>query len=108
MQQETPIASLDDYPEDGIYKITHHNQTFLLIIRQGKPYLIENKCGHFGVPLENGQLRDQQIVCPEHGISFDLGTGNIVNRPYENCDPIKVFALKLVDRKIYLQDPGND
>jgi len=103
-QQETQIASLDDYPDDGIYKISQNNQSLLLIIKQGRPYVIENKCGHFGVPLENSQLRDNEIVCPKHGISFDLDTGKIVNRPYENCDPIRVFSLKLVGKKIFLQE----
>ncbi len=67
----------------------------VLFVFKGKYYLIENKCGHFGVPLLNGRIRDNEIVCAEHGISFDLETGSVVNRPYENCDPIKVFTSKI-------------
>lgn len=101
------IASLDDYPGDGIYEIFIDDKVLLLIINKGKPHLIENKCGHFGVPLVvdgqvRGKLRDNEIVCAEHGISFDLVSGEIVNRPYENCDPIKVFAIEQISKKIYL------
>lgn len=102
MTQERFIASLDDYPQPGIYKITLDNQSLLLIIQKDMVHLIENKCGHFGVPLECGKLHENEIICPEHGISFDLDTGQIVNRPYENCDAIKVFKLKLVGQQIFL------
>lgn len=102
MTMEKQIASLDDYPEDGIYKIMVDGQLRLLIVNQEKVYLIENKCGHFGVPLHDGRLQNNEIVCAEHGISFDLETGRVVNRPYENCEPIKLFPLKQVERQIFL------
>ena len=102
MAQERLIASLDDYPEEGIFKIMVDEQSLLLVINQTGVYLIENKCGHFGVPLQDGRLRDNEIVCAEHGISFDLCSGNVVNRPYENCEPIKVFTLKQRNNQIFM------
>ncbi len=65
----------------------------LLIQNNGQLYLIENRCGHFGIPLETGKLEDGTIVCSQHSISFSLTTGEIVNRPYENADPIKIHAI---------------
>ena len=63
----------------------------LLIQSENQIYLIENRCGHFGVPLDSGHVEDGTIVCSQHSISFSLTTGKIVNRPFENADPIKVF-----------------
>lgn len=104
--------NLDDYPEDGIFEIlldleieetcSLNERTFLLIAHQGKYHVIENKCGHFGVPLSDGKIRENEIVCAEHGISFDLDTGEVVNRPYENCDPLKVLAIEIKGRVLYL------
>ena len=112
MSSRKLIASLDDYPGDGLYEISRgeefgHDDQLLLIINKGKPHLIENKCGHFGVSFVDegkvkGKLRDNEIICAEHGISFDLDTGEIVNRPYENCNPIKVFAIEQINNQIYL------
>ncbi len=113
LTKEYPI-NLDDYPDDGIFEIRlePNSEDFcsktgclrLLIVHQGKYHVIENKCGHFGVPLSNGELRGNEIVCAEHGISFDLDTGEVVNRPYENCDPIKILAIKKKGRMLYLQE----
>jgi nitrite reductase/ring-hydroxylating ferredoxin subunit len=100
------IARLSDYPEDGIYEIPADEKSYLLVIQNGKPHLLENKCGHFGVSMAKGYLEDQSIVCPEHGISFDLNTGQVVNRPFENCDPIKVVPVKVIDDDIFLQRFG--
>ena len=107
--------NLDNYPDEGIFEIlldpnaenscSMIRRSLLLIVHLGKYHVIENKCGHFGVPLSNGELRDNEIICAEHGISFDLDTGAVVNRPYENCDPIKILAVKMIDRVLYFQDP---
>lgn len=73
-------------------------QTKLLIVHhQSKTYIIENKCGHFGMPLETGNLEDGTIVCSHHRISFDLITGEISNRPFENCDAIRIFEVIIKD-----------
>ncbi|MBF0256385.1 MAG: Rieske 2Fe-2S domain-containing protein [Gammaproteobacteria bacterium] len=66
----------------------------LLLLRyQGQLHCIENKCGHFGVPLADGELRDGAIVCRHHGISFCLSSGEVVNRPWENCDRLRVYPV---------------
>ena len=67
--------------------------SLLLLQEDDTPHLIENRCGHFGVPLDTGELENGTIVCSQHGISFDLKTGEVSNRPYEDADPIKVFDI---------------
>ncbi|MFH2131839.1 MAG: Rieske 2Fe-2S domain-containing protein [bacterium] len=68
-------------------------RSLLLIVHRDQPFLVENRCGHFGYPLDEGVIEGDAIVCPQHGISFDLLTGSIANRPYENADPIMTFPL---------------
>jgi nitrite reductase/ring-hydroxylating ferredoxin subunit len=78
-----------------------NNKRLLLIHINEKTYLIENKCGHFGISLEDALLEQQQdidiIICQEHGISFDLSTGKVVNRPWENCVPVEIFEPVIKD-----------
>jgi nitrite reductase/ring-hydroxylating ferredoxin subunit len=69
------------------------NLTLLFIVSDGDCSLVENKCGHFGVPLDTGRVENNRIVCAEHGIAFCLKTGENVNRPWENCDPIKTYQI---------------
>lgn len=83
---------------DGYWKpFTIGDYSLLLLQANGKPRLIENRCGHFGIPLAGGTLEGDTIVCPEHHISFSLETGNIANRPYENADPIRIFKITAKD-----------
>lgn len=79
---------------EGYKRVFEMGEQSLLLIRKNRQnYLIENRCGHVGVALNTGKVEGETIVCSQHGISFSLNTGEIVNRPYENADPIKVFKL---------------
>ncbi|GEM_PF-3880812 len=101
MSEKKYIARLSDHCKDGIYDININNESLLLIRHQRKYYLIKNKCGHFGVPLNNAHLSDNTIICRQHGISFDLESGFIVNRPYENCDALQVYPLFVEQACLY-------
>ena len=94
-----PITSVDELCDGYIKAFELEDFHVLLIQFDGNIYLIENKCGHFGVELENGSLRIDKaipcIVCPEHGISFSLTSGEVVNRPYENCSAIRLFEYEV-------------
>jgi len=87
------IGSIAQFCEQKSYALSIDDKNLLLIHHQHQHYLIENKCGHFGVPLDDAQIKDNQIICAQHGISFSLETGLVVNRPYENCNPINTYPL---------------
>ena len=78
-----------------------NGNNFLLIQENNKVYLIENKCGHFGVRLDDARLEENSlIICKQHGISFDLSTGEVINRPWENCDPINIIKFIIKDNML--------
>jgi nitrite reductase/ring-hydroxylating ferredoxin subunit len=88
------IAKIDDYKADGIYPLTIDEEKYLLIKSQNTFSLLEDKCGHFELSMVKGELKEGAIICPHHGISFDISSGEIVNRPWETCDSIKVIEMK--------------
>lgn len=67
--------------------------TLLLVQEAGQVYLLENKCGHFGVPLDKGHIEGCTIRCPSHGIVFDMNDGRIVKSRHDQCDPVRVFSI---------------
>ena len=95
------------FKNKSIHELTINDVNLLLIENNNVYYLVENKCGHFGLPLSTGEIKGDEIVCSHHGISFSLLTGEVVNRPYENCDMIRVFKIVEQDMGLYAVEPIN-
>lgn len=90
---------------NGLCQVFTINNTEVLLIHfEDNTYIIANKCGHFGVGLHDGHIGKEgerpAISCSQHGISFDLISGEVINRPWENCDPVTVFKVHQLDGKI--------
>jgi nitrite reductase/ring-hydroxylating ferredoxin subunit len=81
---------------DGYKSVFDVSGVSLLLIQQhGRVYAVENKCGHFGIPLENGMLENHAIRCRQHGALFDLASGAVLNRVVAQCDPLRVFEVRI-------------
>lgn len=87
------LANPEAIGEGVISPLAVAGRALLLIRQQGVLHCLENRCGHFGLPLADGSLRPGVILCRQHGISFSLASGAVVNRPWENCDPVRVFPV---------------
>lgn len=98
------IGPIENFTEQKSYPFTVGKERYLLVHSGETYYLIANHCGHFGVSLENGFVENDIITCPVHGITFNLETGEKVNRPYEICD--KLITLQLIEKDgVFLFDP---
>ena len=86
--------------EEAMHAVQLDSHRILIVRHQEKIYVVENKCGHFGVPLADGRLEEGQIFCAVHGIGFDLEDGTVSNRLHENCSPIRVFPFEIRDGQI--------
>ena len=99
------LGEITEFKNKSIHELTINDISLLLIQQNNQFYLIENKCGHFGLPLMTGEVKDEEIICSHHGISFSLQTGEVVNRPYENCDMIRVFKIVEKNMGLYVEEP---
>lgn len=95
------LGPVTDYAKEGIYETKIGDKDYLVINHHGKHFCIEDKCGHFGVPLATGRVIDNTIYCREHGIGFDLFDGQVRKSMGEDCDPIKVLELVELDGILY-------
>lgn len=98
------LGSRSSFKTNSINEIIIDDKSLLLISHNNQYYLIENKCGHFGVPLIEGKIKGDEIICPQHHISFSLKSGAVINRPYENCDKIQVFKVVQQDNDLYMDE----
>jgi 3-phenylpropionate/trans-cinnamate dioxygenase ferredoxin subunit len=63
-------------------------------------YAISNKCTHLGGSLSKGKIEGTIVICPNHGSSFDLTSG----QPCTNAKiafltmkvkPVKCYSVKV-------------
>ena len=85
-----PITKLFDGFQQA-FDITGHR--VLLIQEAGVVYAIEDKCGHFGVPLEKGTVCAGAIRCGVHGVEFDLATGRVRCDTVGQCNPVRCYTV---------------
>lgn len=66
----------------------------------GEFYAIRNQCSHAEVPLADGQLDGDEIVCPLHGARFCVKTGQVKCAPaYEN---VARYPVRLENGKVLI------
>lgn len=53
-------------------------RNLLLLQDDGQIHIIDNYCPHAGARLDRASIRCGEIVCPWHGIAFDIASGKAV------------------------------
>ena len=79
----------------------------LLANVDGTYYAIQRKCPHMGFDLCKGTLHDGQVTCRMHGATFDLRTGEAVEKAKllflkTLPKPAKTFPVKVEDRQVMI------
>ena len=73
---EIPFSEKLGEGEMKVLKVGEGDDQKVLIARyEGKLYSTGNFCSHFGVPLNNGMLFDDKVLCPAHAAGFSIITG---------------------------------
>jgi 3-phenylpropionate/trans-cinnamate dioxygenase ferredoxin subunit len=55
--------------------ISVEGRNLLLLQDEGQIHILDNYCPHAGARLERASVRDGDILCPWHGMAFNLLTG---------------------------------
>ena len=92
-----PLIALTEIQKDEIKSVDKDGIHFLVISQNDDIYVVEDRCGHFGVSMKEGSVRDKCIRCPAHGAKFHLESGELLNDLFEDCDPINVFLWQKKD-----------
>ena len=74
-----------------------------VLLKQGKAiYAIAATCSHLGGPLDEGELREGNVVqCPWHGSCFRMTDGSVVTGPAVYAQP--TFSVRVRNGKIELR-----
>jgi nitrite reductase/ring-hydroxylating ferredoxin subunit len=71
-----------------------------LFRHDGRVFALQNSCPHQGAPIHLGFVRDGCVVCPHHGWSFRLDTGEFT---HNNLVKIKTYPAREEDGYIFIE-----
>ena len=94
------IASTDDVSPNSMKRAEIKGQKILLANVKGTFYAIGDVCMHRGCRLSNGELEGESVICPCHGSTYDLKTGNFTKGPTKKGEP--KFDLKVEGKDVMI------
>lgn len=94
------LATINDVKPNSMEGLIVKDQKVLLANVNGKYYAIGDKCMHRGCQLSKGELKGETVVCPCHGSTYDLKTGNFTKGPTKKPEP--AYELKVENTDIMI------
>jgi len=75
------IASVAELPEGERMFIEAAGKSIVIFNLAGKLFAIGDVCSHDNGPVGDGEIEEQEIICPRHGARFDIRTGKATSLP---------------------------
>jgi 3-phenylpropionate/trans-cinnamate dioxygenase ferredoxin component len=75
------VAKVSDIAAGTTRRVVVDGGELLLCNVEGRLYAIEDVCTHDGGPLDQGELEGETVICPRHGATFDVRTGDALTLP---------------------------
>jgi 3-phenylpropionate/trans-cinnamate dioxygenase ferredoxin subunit len=69
----------------------------------GKFFAIGDVCSHDNGPVGDGEIEENEIICPRHGARFDIYTGKVTSLPA--IIDIPAYPVRVVDGVIQIGIP---
>jgi 3-phenylpropionate/trans-cinnamate dioxygenase ferredoxin subunit len=76
-------SDLDQLSADQTFLVMLTGRRVGLLLHQGQPVAVLDRCPHFSGPLAQGSISTArgEIICPWHRFRFDLTSGQSVTNP---------------------------
>jgi 3-phenylpropionate/trans-cinnamate dioxygenase ferredoxin component len=94
------VAKVSEIAPGTTRRVVVDGVEILLCNVDGKLYAIEDVCTHDGGPLDQGTLEGDQVVCPRHGATFDVRTGDALTLPA--VLPVMTFEVSVADDDVFV------
>jgi 3-phenylpropionate/trans-cinnamate dioxygenase ferredoxin subunit len=75
------ITPANDVPEGERIFIEVEGKSIVIFNLAGKLYAIGDVCSHDNGPVGDGEIEENEIICPRHGARFDIRTGKATSLP---------------------------
>ena len=103
-----PAGTTADLAPGAMKGVEVEGQKLLLANVAGTFYAIQRKCPHMGFDLCKGTLHDGQVTCRMHGATFDLKTGEAVEKAKllflkTQPKPARMFPVKVEGERVMIE-----
>jgi 3-phenylpropionate/trans-cinnamate dioxygenase ferredoxin subunit len=95
------VAKVSEIAPGTTRRVVVDSCTLLLCNVDGKIFGIEDVCTHDGGPLDQGELEGECIVCPRHGATFDVKTGDALTLPA--VMPLMTFMVTVEGDDVFVE-----
>lgn len=75
------ITSIQEMPDGERLFFEIDGKSIVLYSLNGHFYATGDECSHDGGPIGDGQIEENEIICPRHGARFDIRTGKVTRMP---------------------------
>jgi 3-phenylpropionate/trans-cinnamate dioxygenase ferredoxin component len=102
---DVEVCPLDELPP-GEVKLVRTGAIGLCVYNLGgQLHAIEDRCSHDDGPLCEGDFDPEEgvVVCPRHGASFDIRTGDALTLPA--FEPVETFPVRVADGVVKVELP---
>jgi 3-phenylpropionate/trans-cinnamate dioxygenase ferredoxin component len=75
------IAPADQLPDGERMFIEVEGKSIVIFNLAGQLFAIGDVCSHDNGPVGDGEIEENEIICPRHGARFDIRTGKATSLP---------------------------
>lgn len=103
MKMAYKVAEITELQEGipFVVRISMHLE-IVLIKKHNKIFALNNECPHMGGPLGEGEVENNELVCPWHQWRFNIETGACSESKEE---PILCYKTFIKGNHVYLEIP---
>src|SRR5437667_10101163 len=94
------VAKKHEIAEGEAHRVVVDGGEVLLCDVGGEVYALEDICTNDGGALDQGELEGARIVCPRHGATFDVRTGEALTLPA--VMPLPTYTVRVDGDDIYV------
>lgn len=94
------VAKASEVAPGSTRRVVADGVEILICNVDGRLFAVEDVCTHDGGPLDQGTLEGNCVVCPRHGATFDVRTGDALTLPA--VVPLGTFALHVEGDDVYV------
>lgn len=106
--QDVNVGREEEFAEGAVKKVQigDNQENYIVVAKvDGTLYAVGGKCPHYNLPLAAGYLDGYTLICPFHGASFDVRTGEALGAP--SVQSIPTYEARVSNGDVIVRIPDS-